>query len=100
VRALALRGETMEPSMFGSKKPNPFPRLADVTAEMAARDALMAAVKAADADGHCDIIIKAAVEDYRNLLRLDLGTYPQAGMPIDPSSNGPLGPFKPAEPSR
>ena len=72
-------------------KANPFPHLADVTADLAARDAFTAAEKAASADGHCDKIVKAAVDDYRNLLQLDLGSYPQAGMAIDPSSTGPLG---------
>jgi hypothetical protein len=89
--AIALRGERMEPSMLGAPKPNPFPHLADVTADIAARDTFMAAVKAAGAKGYTDAIIKAAVDDYQKLLGLDLGTYPQAGTPIDPSSMGPLG---------
>jgi hypothetical protein len=91
LEALALRGERMQPSLIGAPKPNPFPHLADVTADLAARGAFMAAEKAAGADGHCDALIKGAVEDYQELLRLDLGSYPQAGKPIDPSSNGPLG---------
>ncbi len=89
--ALALRGEPVQSSLFGAAKANPFPHLADVTADLAARDAFTAAEKAASADGHCDKIVKAAVDDYRNLLRLDLGSYPQAGKAIDPSSTGPLG---------
>jgi hypothetical protein len=89
--AIALRGEKMEPSMFGAPKPNPFPHLADVTADIAARDTFMAAVKATGAGGHSDAMIKAAVADYQKLLGLDLGSYPQAGSPIDPSSMGPLG---------
>ena len=40
--------------MFGAAKPNPFPHLADVTADLAARDAFMAAMEAAGADGHSD----------------------------------------------
>ena len=72
-------------------QPNPFPRIANVTADLAAREAFMAALEAVAADGHTDAFIKAAVEDYDKLLRLDLGAYPQAGQPIDPSSQGPLG---------
>jgi hypothetical protein len=33
----------------------------------------------------------------RKLLRLDLGSYPQAGNQIDPSSKGQLGPLGPEE---
>jgi hypothetical protein len=35
----------------------------------------------------------AAVEDYEKLLRLDLGSFPDAGKPLDLSSKGPLGPW-------
>ena len=93
VRAVDLRAEPEQPHMFGAAKPNPFPHLADVTADLAAQDAFIAALEAGGADGHSDTLIKGAVEDYEKLLRLDLGTYPQAGKPIDPSSNGPLGPL-------
>ena len=77
-------------------KPDPLPHLADVTADLAARDAFLAALEAVGAEGHSDTFIKAAVEDYQKLLRLDLGSYPQEGKPIDPSSRGPLGPMEPA----
>ncbi len=90
--ALDLRGEPEEPHPFGAAKPTPFPHLADITADRAAADAFTAAVEAAGADGHTDPFIKGAIEDYRKLLRLDLGSYPQAGEPIDPSTNEPLGP--------
>ena len=31
------------------------------------------------------------VRDYQTLISLELGTYPEAGKPIDPSPEGPLG---------
>jgi hypothetical protein len=100
LHALDMRGEPEEPHLFGAAKPNPFPHLAEVTADLAARDAFTAALEAADAEGHSDTFMKGAIEDYEQLLRLDLGSYPQAGNPIDPSSNGPLGPLEPAESMR
>jgi hypothetical protein len=99
LRVLQLRAEPEESHMFGAAKPNPFPHLADVTADMAAREAFTAAMEAAAATGHADDFIHAGVADYERLLRLDLGSYPQAGKPIDPSSKGPLGPLWPGEPS-
>jgi hypothetical protein len=96
VRALDLRGETEGSRSVGAAKPDPLPHLADVTADMAAREAFLAALEAVAADGHSDAFINAAVDDYQKLLRLDLGSYPHAGKPIDPSSRGPLGPREPA----
>jgi hypothetical protein len=93
LRVLQLRSEPEESHMFGAAKPNPFPHLADVTADLAAREAFTAAMEAAAATGHADEFINAGIADYEKLLRLDLGSYPQAGKPIDPSSNGPLGPL-------
>jgi hypothetical protein len=81
--------------MFGPAKPNPFPHLSDVTADLAAADAFTAAVEAIGAERHSDSFTKAAIDDFRELLRLDLGSYPQAGKPIDPSPKGPLGPLEP-----
>ncbi len=94
LRASDFRGVPGESHMFGAAKPNPFPHLADITADLAARDAFTAAWTAADAVGHIDTFVKGAVEDYEKLLKLDLGSYPQAGNPIDPSSRGPLGPLE------
>jgi len=94
LRACDLRRVPPEAHMFGAAKPNPFPHLADITADLAARDVFAAALTAADAVGHIDTFIKGAVEDYEKLLKLDLGSYPQAGNPIDPSSKGPLGPLE------
>jgi hypothetical protein len=94
LRASDLRGVPAEPHMFGAAKPNPFPHLADITADLVARDVFTAALTAADAVGHIDTFIKGAVDDYEKSLKLDLGSYPQAGNPIDPSSKGPLGPLE------
>jgi hypothetical protein len=96
-QVLDLSGEREEPHLFGAAKPDPLPHLANVTADLTARDAFLAALEAVGAEGHADSFIKAAVEDYETLLRLDLGSYPQAGKPIDPSSRGPLGPLGPEE---
>ena len=95
--ALDLRGELEEKDLLGDAQPNPFPHLADITADQAAWAAFTATVEAAGADGHTDPFLKGAIEDYEKLLRLDLGSYPQAGKPIDPSTNGPLGPLEPEE---
>jgi hypothetical protein len=92
LRALALRGETEGSQSAGAAKADPLPHLADVTADLAAQNAYMAALDAVAAEGHSDAFINAAVDDYQKLLRLELGSYPHAGRPIDPSSQGPLGP--------
>jgi hypothetical protein len=100
LRVPQLRAEPEESHMFGAAKPNPFPHLADVTADLAAREAFTAAMETAAATGHANDFIHAGLGDYEKLLRLDLGNYPEAGKPIDPSSKGPLGPLWPGEPSR
>jgi hypothetical protein len=41
--ALDLRGKPEESQFFGAAKPTPFPHLADVTSDLAARDAITAA---------------------------------------------------------
>jgi hypothetical protein len=66
-------------------------RLSNLTADLAALDAFTAAVEAADAVGHDDAFIQGAVSDYERLLGLNLGSYPQAGKPVDSSPHGPLG---------
>jgi hypothetical protein len=97
LHALDLRGEPEVAHLFGAAPPNPFPHLADITADRTAGDAFTAAVEAVSAAGYTDQFLKGAVEDYEKLLRLDLGSYPQAGKPIDPSPDGPLGPLEPEE---
>ena len=67
--------------------------LANVTADIIALDAFTAAVEAAEAVAHDDAFMRGAIQDYETLLGLHLGTYPQAGQPIDPSPDGPLGPL-------
>jgi hypothetical protein len=93
IHSLDLRCEPEEPHPFGDAKPNPFPHLADLSADMATRDVFTAALAANGAICHIDIFINNVNADYEKLLQLDLGSYPQAGKTIDPSSNGPLGPL-------
>jgi hypothetical protein len=95
LRALDLSAGTEGSRSGGASKPDPLPHLADVTADLAAHRAFLAALEAVAADGHSDAFINAAVDDYLKLLRLDLGQYPQAGKPIDPSTRGPLGSREP-----
>lgn len=66
--------------------------LANVTADIVALDAFTAAVEAANAATFDDAFLRGAVRDYERLLGLHLGAYPQAGRPVDPSPDGPLGP--------
>jgi hypothetical protein len=91
MEGLGLRDEPAEVSVMGTRQPNPFLQLANVAADLAARDAFTAAVDAAGAAGHTDKFTKAAVQDYQSLLRLGLGIFPEAGQPIDPAPAGPLG---------
>jgi hypothetical protein len=67
--------------------------LANVTADLVAMDAFTAAVEAAGAVAYSDDFMRGAIHDYETLLGLGLGTYPEAGRPIDPSADGPLGPL-------
>jgi hypothetical protein len=91
MEGVGLRGEPEEAGLMGTREPNPFPQLANVAADLAARDAFTAAVDAARAAGFADEFIKGAMQDYQSLLKLGLGRYPEAGEPIDPSPAGPLG---------
>jgi hypothetical protein len=91
MEGLGLRDEPADVDMMGSRLPNPFPQLANVAADLAARDAFTAAVDAAVAASFGDEFIKASMQDYQMLLKLGLGSYPDAGEPIDPSPAGPLG---------
>lgn len=91
MEGLGLRQEPAEVSVMGTRRPNPFPQLSNVAADLAARDAYTAGVDAAGAAGFADGFIEGAMKDYRALLRLKLGRYPDAGQPIEPSPAGPLG---------
>jgi hypothetical protein len=91
MEGLGLRDEPAEVNLMGTRLPNLFPQLANVAADLAARDAFTAAVDAAVAAGFGDEFIKGAMQDYQSLLKLGLGRYPEAGQTIDPSRAGPLG---------
>ncbi len=91
MESCGLRDEPAEVGVMGTRQPNPFPQLANVAADLAARDAFTAAVDAAIAAGFGDEFIQGAMRDYQALLKLGLGRYPEAGEPIDPSPVGPLG---------
>ncbi len=87
-----LEREPEERHLF-SPPTRPFAHLANVTAEIATLDAFTTAVDAADAVGYSEDLIRRSVGDYQRLLNLNLGSYPFAGQPIDPSPDGPLGPL-------
>ncbi len=91
LHACELCRECAQSHSVGSAAPDPIGHLADVTADLAARAAFTAAFEAVAAIGHSDSFITAAIDDYEKLLRLELGKYPDAGEPVDPSSKGPLG---------
>jgi len=92
LHAVVLQGEPGEWHLTGPPT-RPLARVADLDAGIAALDAFTAAVEASDAVGYADHFIRAAAADHRKLLDLNLGSYPQAGAPIDPSPSGPLGPL-------
>jgi hypothetical protein len=68
--------------------------LAHATADLAALNAFTAAAEAYNAVGlHNERYVSSALDDYDTLLRLQLGSYPEPGAPIDPAPGGPLGPL-------
>ena len=75
--------------------PGPLSHLADVTADLVGTGGLPAARGESDAVGYADNFINGAIADFETLRSLNLGSYPQAGDPIDPSPKGPLGPLCP-----
>jgi hypothetical protein len=93
MEAVGLQGEPEERHLL-SPATRPFAHVANVTAELASLDALTVATDAADAAGYANDFTARMVRDYEKLLGLDLGSYPDAGKPIDPSSSGPLGPIQ------
>ena len=96
IRSRSARSRWQRRLVSGGPPLDPLPpHLADVSADLAALDAYTAAVNAADAVGYTDGFTIAAGEDYKKLLELRLGEYPEAGQPIDPSPEGPLGPLWP-----
>jgi hypothetical protein len=90
--SMEMRAEPELAHYFGPLKPTPLSHLAEVTADLAARDAFLAASDAIGAQGHVDGFVQSAIDDYKKLLLLNLGRFPEAGGAVDVSSNGPLGP--------
>jgi hypothetical protein len=96
IHAIALQEEPPQrPMVSGALIPHPLSHLAELTADLAALGAFTAATDAAEAVASTDEFTLWAARDYRNLLELKLGEYPEAGQPIDPSPGGPLGPLRP-----
>jgi hypothetical protein len=96
IHAIAVREEPEEKRLVSGGPPlHPLSHLADLTADLAALEAYTAAMDAAEAVATTRNFTIGAAEDYRKLLELKLGPYPEAGQPIDPSPEGPLGPFWP-----
>ncbi len=99
MHSLDLRREPREWGIMGPVPgPGPLSHLADVTADLVALEAFTAAMDASDAVGYADNFINGAIADFETLRSLNLGSYPQAGDPIDPSPKGPLGPLCPEPP--
>jgi hypothetical protein len=91
--AIDLCAEAARSHKGGAPTVNPIDNLSTLNADLAVRAAFTAAFEAVAAEGHTDPFIQAAIDDFEKLLRLDLGKYPDAGEPVDPSANGPLGPL-------
>jgi hypothetical protein len=64
-------------------------------AARAAADAAYAAVYTTAARAAADAAYAAVYTDFKSLINLRLGRYPELGEPIDPSEKGPLGPLWP-----
>ena len=68
--------------------------LTHVTADLAAMNAFTAAAEAFVAVGYRnEHFVDSALSDYRKLVGLNLGRYPEVGDLVDPSPGGPLGPL-------
>jgi hypothetical protein len=68
--------------------------LSHVTADLAALNAYTAAAEAFVSVGYRnEHFVDSALKDYRTLVGLELGRYPELGQPVDPSPGGPLGPL-------
>ena len=100
LHTLAIQGEPGEWRLSSRRDRGILPHLADLSAENTALEAFTAAVEASDAANYADGFIQGAVADFEKLKSLDLGHYPDAGEPIDPSPKGPLGPLRRTEPLR
>jgi hypothetical protein len=68
--------------------------LARISADLAALNAFTAAADAFISLGYRnEDFVDAALKDYHTLVSLELGRYPEVGIPVDPSPGGPLGPL-------
>lgn len=94
-RAVAEGREPAERRIMGGHGDQPLAPVAGISAELAAMGAFTAALDAAEAVGSTDEFTRWAAEDLRKLQGLKLGHYPEAGDPVDPSPDGPLGPLWP-----
>jgi hypothetical protein len=99
IHAVAEREAPPDRPLISGLPTKPLAHLADVSADLAAQGAFLAATDAAEAQRSTDGFTKRAAADYRKLLELKLGQYPEAGQPIDPSPKGPLGPLWPKDAS-
>jgi hypothetical protein len=92
--AIESRSDPGEARLLGPPTATPVAtHLAEVTADLAALNAYTSAIDAADAAGHLEEFIQSMIRDYQQLVRLELWAYPEAGKPVDPSPDGPLGPL-------
>ena len=97
IHAIAVREEPPEkPLVSGSPTISPACRTWRTSRPTWPRwGPITAAMDAAEAVASTDEFTLWAALDYRKLLELKLGEYPEAGQPIDPSPEGPLGPLRP-----
>jgi hypothetical protein len=94
-QAIADEQEPAEPRLVSGGPPEqPLAPVARVSADLAAMEAFTAARDAAVAQYSTDDFARGAAHDYWTLLGLNLGRYPDAGKPVDPSPGGPLGPLR------
>jgi hypothetical protein len=93
--AIAEEQEPAEKRLVSGGPPvRPLEHVAQLSADLAALGSFTAARDAAEALRSTDDVTAWAAEDHRRLLELGLGRYPEAGQPIDPSPEGPLGPLR------
>jgi hypothetical protein len=85
-------GASREPGKPSTEAGRSLGPLAHITADLAALNAYTAAADAFLAMGYRnEDFVDAALNDYKALVRLELGRYPEPGTPVDPSPGGPLG---------
>jgi hypothetical protein len=83
-----------EPGRPPTEAGRPRGALTHITADLAAMNAYTAAAEAFVSVGYRnEEFVDTALKDYRTLVGLELGRYPEPGAPVDPSPDGPLGPL-------